>query len=45
MLLVLLMDSGGEQVRTRPAPRHRVIRRRRLGELLAVAQVNFSRTV
>ena len=37
MLPVLLEHDGGEQVRTRPAARHHVIRRRGLGELLAVA--------
>ena len=37
MLPVLLIDNGGEQVRTGPAPRDRVVRRRRLGELLALA--------
>ena len=36
MLPVLLIHDGGEQVRTRPAPWGRVVRRRRLGELLAV---------
>ena len=37
MLSVLLIDDGGEQIRTRPAPWGRVVRRRRLGELLALA--------
>ena len=37
MLPVLLIDNGGQQVRTRPAPWDRVVRRWRLRELLAVA--------